>query len=139
MKIEERKRTTRALYQLNGERRRSTSPICRIMLLPSPAAFRACGVDAAVMDESDEESVTIGRTVYHRQGVLSLYSHHRRHGEARAERDFDPEKSAFFMPSGSGPCRFGQYHRFHRMVLDEIGFKEVPIYAPNQDEGFIRS
>ena len=48
--------------------------------------------------------------------------------------DFDPERSAFFMPSGSGPCRFGQYHRFHRMVLSEHGFDNVPIYAPNQDD-----
>ncbi len=47
--------------------------------------------------------------------------------------DFDPEQSAFLMPSGNGPCRFGQYHRFHRMVLDELGFENVPIYSPNQD------
>ncbi len=38
------------------------------------------------------------------------------------------------MPSGGGPCRFGQYHRFHRMVLSEHGFGNVPIYAPNQDD-----
>ena len=49
-------------------------------------------------------------------------------------KEFDPEASAFFMPSGRGPCRFGQYHRLHRMVLDEHGFDNVPIYAPNQDE-----
>jgi predicted nucleotide-binding protein (sugar kinase/HSP70/actin superfamily) len=47
--------------------------------------------------------------------------------------DFNPEGSAFLMPSGNGPCRFGQYHRFHRMVLDELGFENVPIYSPNQD------
>jgi predicted nucleotide-binding protein (sugar kinase/HSP70/actin superfamily) len=38
------------------------------------------------------------------------------------------------MPSGTGPCRFGQYHRFHRVVLDDLGFQHVPIYSPNQDE-----
>ncbi len=38
------------------------------------------------------------------------------------------------MPSGNGPCRFGQYHRFHRLVLDDLGFQHVPIYSPNQDE-----
>ena len=48
--------------------------------------------------------------------------------------DFDPKHSAFFMPSGTGPCRFGQYHRFHRLVLDELGYPEVPIYAPDQSE-----
>jgi predicted nucleotide-binding protein (sugar kinase/HSP70/actin superfamily) len=38
------------------------------------------------------------------------------------------------MPSGNGPCRFGQYHRFHRLVLDDLGFHHVPVYSPNQDE-----
>ena len=47
---------------------------------------------------------------------------------------FDHERAAFFMPSGNGPCRFGQYHRFHRMILDDLGFEHVPIYSPNQDE-----
>ncbi len=49
-----------------------------------------------------------------------------------------PEHSAFFMPSGTGPCRFGQYHRFHRLVLDELGFPQVPVYAPDQSETFYR-
>jgi predicted nucleotide-binding protein (sugar kinase/HSP70/actin superfamily) len=47
---------------------------------------------------------------------------------------FDHQRAAFFMPSGNGPCRFGQYHRFHRLVLDDLGFHHVPIYSPNQDE-----
>ena len=47
---------------------------------------------------------------------------------------FDHERAAFFMPSGNGPCRFGQYHRFHRLVLDDLGFRHVPVYSPNQDE-----
>jgi predicted nucleotide-binding protein (sugar kinase/HSP70/actin superfamily) len=48
--------------------------------------------------------------------------------------NFDHQRAAFFMPSGNGPCRFGQYHRFHRLVLDDLGFQHVPIYSPNQDE-----
>jgi len=52
--------------------------------------------------------------------------------------DFVPERSAFFMPSGSGPCRFGQYNIFHRMVLDDLGLKDVPIYSPNQDRTFYK-
>jgi predicted nucleotide-binding protein (sugar kinase/HSP70/actin superfamily) len=43
------------------------------------------------------------------------------------------------MPSGAGPCRFGQYNRFHRLVLDELGLKDVPLYAPNQDESFYQT
>ncbi|GAH68916.1 unnamed protein product, partial [marine sediment metagenome] len=46
--------------------------------------------------------------------------------------NFDPAKSAFFMAQGSGPCRFGQYYKLHRIILDDLGLSEVPIYAPNQ-------
>jgi predicted nucleotide-binding protein (sugar kinase/HSP70/actin superfamily) len=42
------------------------------------------------------------------------------------------------MPSGSGPCRFGQYNVFHRMVLEELGYPDVPIFSPNQDVEFYR-
>lgn len=34
--------------------------------------------------------------------------------------DFDPEKSAFFMPTSSGPCRFGQYHTAQKLILSHL-------------------
>jgi predicted nucleotide-binding protein (sugar kinase/HSP70/actin superfamily) len=37
------------------------------------------------------------------------------------------------MPSGSGPCRFGQYNVFHKRVLESAGLADVPVFAPNQD------
>ncbi len=52
------------------------------------------------------------------------------------EPDFTAGKSAFFMPSGTGPCRFGQYNIFHRSVLDTLGYNDVPIFSPNQDTTF---
>jgi predicted nucleotide-binding protein (sugar kinase/HSP70/actin superfamily) len=53
-----------------------------------------------------------------------------------SEPGFIPEKSAFFMPSGSGPCRFGQYNIFHRLVIRELGYEDIPVFSPNQDENF---
>ncbi len=50
--------------------------------------------------------------------------------------DFNAERSAFFMPSGSGPCRFGMYNCLHRLILKQAGIKGVPIVAPNQDRRF---
>jgi predicted nucleotide-binding protein (sugar kinase/HSP70/actin superfamily) len=52
--------------------------------------------------------------------------------------DFDRDKYAFFMGGSGGPCRFGQYSALQRMVLDEIGYPDVPIYAPNQASSFYR-
>ena len=50
--------------------------------------------------------------------------------------DFDPEASAFFMATASGPCRFGQYNKFHRLVLDDLGFSNVPMYTMDQGENY---
>jgi predicted nucleotide-binding protein (sugar kinase/HSP70/actin superfamily) len=47
--------------------------------------------------------------------------------------DFDPSRAAFFMPGGSGPCRFGQYHCLHKLILNDLGVGQVPIVAPSAD------
>ena len=102
------------------------------------AAFERCGVPAEVLPESDVESADIGRrhvsgkecypcTVTTGDMLKKVFS-----------IDFEPAHSAFFMPSGAGPCRFGQYNVFHRMVLKELGYDSVPILSPNQDSHFYR-
>jgi len=100
------------------------------------AAFQANGVDAELMPESDAETLewgkryTTGKECYPcvlTTGDIAKMVH---------RADFDPDRSAFFMPSGSGPCRFGCYHRFHRYVLDEMGYENVPILSPHQDTRF---
>ncbi len=102
------------------------------------AAFERCGIPSEVLPESDKEAVDIGRryvsgkecypcTVTTGDMLKKVFS-----------ADFRPDASAFFMPSGAGPCRFGQYNVFHRMVLDELGLCDVPIFSPNQDANFYR-
>ena len=102
------------------------------------AAFRACGVNSEVLPDSDQETLIWGRKLTSGKecypcilttGDMAKWAH---------RKDFDPDQAAFFMPSGNGPCRFGQYHRFHRLVLDELGFNHVPIYAPDQDQDLYR-
>lgn len=98
------------------------------------AAFEACGVEAEVLPESDEETLNWGRKLTSGKECYPCILTTGDMVKMVQTPGFDPEKAAFFMPSGNGPCRFGQYHRFHRIVLDELGFQNVPIYAPNQDE-----
>jgi predicted nucleotide-binding protein (sugar kinase/HSP70/actin superfamily) len=50
--------------------------------------------------------------------------------------DFDPKHSAFFMPTAFGPCRFGQYNKFQRLVLDDMGLHDVPIVTFDQDQDY---
>ncbi len=98
------------------------------------AAFRACGVDADVFPEQDEETQIWGRKFTTGKECYPCILTTGDMVKLVRRDDFEPNRAALFMPSGSGPCRFGQYHRFHRLVLDELGFHNVPIYSPDQDE-----
>lgn len=125
-------------FVMDGKRRKIFIPYMSDHAVTLAGAFRACGVDAEVMEESDERTVNIGRKYTSGKECYPCILTTGDMVRTIQRESFDPEKSAFFMPSGSGPCRFGQYHRFHRMVLDELGYDNVPIYAPNQDDSFYR-
>ena len=98
------------------------------------SAFRACGVEAEVLPDSDEETVRIGREFSSGRECYPLALTTGDMIKATRRSGFDLEKTAFFMPTGKGPCRFGQYHRYHRKVLDRLGLDRVEIISPMQDE-----
>jgi predicted CoA-substrate-specific enzyme activase len=102
------------------------------------AAFERCGVSATVLPEPDKETLDIGtRYVSGKECYPCLVTT----GDMLKKvfsTDFRPGESAFFMPSGTGPCRFGQYNVFQRTVLDKLGMEEVPVISPNQDVQFYR-
>jgi predicted nucleotide-binding protein (sugar kinase/HSP70/actin superfamily) len=100
------------------------------------AAFKACGVEAEVLPDSDQETLIWGRKLTSGKECYPCILTTGDMAKLVQRPHFDPGHSAFFMPSGTGPCRFGQYHRFHRLILDELGFPEVPVYAPDQSETF---
>ncbi len=100
------------------------------------AAFEACGVDAEVLPPSTRRSTELGRRFV---SGKECYPCAVTTGDMAAkvgEAGFDPERSAFLMPSGSGPCRFGQYNVLHRLILDELGYPDVPIMSPVQEASF---
>ena len=100
------------------------------------AAMRAAGMDARVMETSDGETLALGRKyTTGKECYPALLTAGDMIRQARRP-DFDPRRSAFFMGAADGPCRFGQYNSLHRMILDELGLREVPLYVIDQDEEF---
>lgn len=98
------------------------------------SAFKAKGIDAKVMPPSDEETLFWGRKyTLGRECYPCIITTGDMIKMVKSE-EFDRKTSAFLMPSGCGPCRFGQYNVFQRIVLNKLGFDDVPIYSPNQDE-----
>ncbi len=102
------------------------------------AAFQGLGGEAEMLPESDQRTLELGRR--HTSGK-ECYPCALTTGDMLKlliDEKADPAKVAFFMPGGTGPCRFGQYHRYHRLVLDELGFSEALVYSPDQSEVFYK-
>ena len=102
------------------------------------AAFQYCGINAEVLPESTSETVDIGKKYVSGKECYPCAVTTGDMVKKIMEPGFEPDKSAFFMPSGSGPCRFGQYNVFNRLVIKELGLDNVPVFSPNQDESFYK-
>ena len=100
------------------------------------AAFEFCGTAASVLPESSSESVDMGKKYVSGKECYPCAVTTGDMIKKITEPGFTADKSAFFMPSGSGPCRFGQYNVFHRLVMQDLGLENVPVFSPNQDEHF---
>ncbi len=100
------------------------------------AAFRSVGIDAAVTPPSDERTLELGglyssgEECYPEKVTLGDFL------RIIHSDDFDPGRTAFFMPTAEGPCRFGQYAPYLRQVLDELGHTDIPIISPTSKNGY---
>jgi len=95
------------------------------------ASFESCGIKAEVLEESDQNSLIYGKKFTSGKECFPCVVTTGDMIRKIKSKDFDRNKSVFFMPGATGPCRFGQYSQYHRIVLDELGYKDVPIYSPN--------
>jgi predicted nucleotide-binding protein (sugar kinase/HSP70/actin superfamily) len=100
------------------------------------AAFRSIGVDSEICPDSDAHTLELGGR--HTSGEECLPARVTLGNFLKVvERpDFVPEKTAFFMPTADGPCRFGQYAPYIRKVLHDIGLEEVMVFSPSSRDGY---
>jgi predicted nucleotide-binding protein (sugar kinase/HSP70/actin superfamily) len=100
------------------------------------SVIRSNGLEAEALPMADRKSVEIGRQFTTGKECYPCILTTGDIVKKTREPDFDPERAAFFMGHASGPCRFGQYHKFHRMVLDDLGYDRVPLVLVDQTERF---
>jgi predicted nucleotide-binding protein (sugar kinase/HSP70/actin superfamily) len=94
------------------------------------ASFRGHGYKAEILEEND---ATLDLGVKHCQGgecvpcpsTLGSALHYMETTGAR------PSDVAFFMPTASGPCRFGQYRRLAEIVFDRKGWEDLLVVSPS--------
>jgi len=100
------------------------------------AAFRYLGVDARLSPEGDERTLELAGRYTSGDECLPERVTIGNFFKVIESPDFDPAKTAFFMPTSSGPCRFGQYAPFMKQVLSELGYDDVFIVSPTSANGY---
>jgi predicted nucleotide-binding protein (sugar kinase/HSP70/actin superfamily) len=86
------------------------------------ATFRGFGVRAHVMETCKGldlgKEFTSGKECYPCQVTLGDILYFMQEEKRRLGERFDPENYIYFMPEATGPCRFGMYNKYQRIVLD---------------------
>ena len=100
------------------------------------SALSAWGINAQVMPCSDEGTIDLGRKFTSGKECYPCILTTGDIVKFTRQEEFDPSRSAFLMPKSDGPCRFGQYHNLHRMILDDLGLEDVPIISPSSKNSY---
>jgi len=100
------------------------------------AAYRALGIDAQLVPESDSYSnelarqYIIGEECYPQIITLGSFL------KVIEQDNFEPKKTALMMPTTDGPCRFGQYMPLIDKVLADKGLDDILLVSPSSNQGY---
>ncbi len=100
------------------------------------AALERFGLTAEVLDEPDELTLEYGKKFTSGKECYPCILTTGDMIKKLKSDSCDPNRSVFFMPGAEGPCRFGLYRQYHRLILDDLGFKNTPIFSPNSKDGY---
>ncbi len=100
------------------------------------AVIRSLGVDASVTPPSDQHSLDLGGKFSGGDECYPLKITLGDYLGALELPGFDPQKTAFYVLTGQGPCRFGQYADYLRLVLKQLGYPEITVFSPSTEKGY---
>ncbi len=100
------------------------------------AAARSIGVQSEVLPRQTEEEIAIGRKYTSSKECFPMICTTGSFIKKLSEPGADPSKMCFFMPDHNGPCRFGQYNQFHRILFDRLGFEKAELITPSNDTSY---
>src|SRR6516225_4052242 len=100
------------------------------------SAFRAVGVEAEPTPPSDNRTralgsrFTSGDECYPAKVTVGDFM------KIIERPDTDPARTALFMPTADGPCRFGQYAPYLRHILAAAGHADVEVISPTSKNAY---
>jgi predicted nucleotide-binding protein (sugar kinase/HSP70/actin superfamily) len=100
------------------------------------AVLRSIGIDAEAIPPPDAETLELGGRHTSGEECYPLRLTVGDFLKILQKPGVDPAKLAFFMATGQGPCRFGQYAPYVKSMLASLGYPGVTILAPACETGY---
>ncbi len=133
------------IFSSLSEGGKESSDSDKILLLPEMArranylvagALRSFGINARVIDTYKGmdlgKAFTSGKECYPCQVTTGDILHFLNKEKERLADDFHAENYTILMPTSEGPCRFGMYDKYQRIILDSFPeLKAVNFGSPN--------
>ncbi len=110
---------------------------CRLLA----AVFRSFGINAVLMDTFKGLSLglehTSGKECFPCQVTLGDILHHLRSEQEKKGKGFNINDYIYFLVEAGGPCRFGMYNKYQRIVLDSFPeYRGLKISSLTTDDGY---
>ncbi len=100
------------------------------------AAARSVGIPSEVLPMQTEEDIALGRKYTSSKECFPMICTTGSFLRKLMEPGADPSRMSFFMPDHNGPCRFGQYNQFQRILFDRLGFRDAELVTPSNDTSY---
>jgi predicted nucleotide-binding protein (sugar kinase/HSP70/actin superfamily) len=100
------------------------------------AAARSVGIPSEVLPKQTDVDIALGRKYTSSKECFPMICTTGSFLKKLMEPGADPSKMSFFMPDHNGPCRFGQYNQFQRILFDRLGFKDAELVTPSNDTSY---
>ncbi len=100
------------------------------------AVFRSIGVRSTTLPPADEQALKLGKGHTSCKECLPLQitvGSLLKYLEERADAN---EKLIYFMPTASGPCRYGQYSVYMKDLITRLRIPDVALFSSNADNSY---
>jgi predicted CoA-substrate-specific enzyme activase len=103
------------------------------------AVFRSMGIRATALPPADEEVFKLGRENTSCKECLPLLLTVGSLQNYLKSRESSDELLVYFMPTASGPCRFGQYSPFISQLIHRQGIENVTVFSLQAENSYSKS
>ncbi|MDZ7315904.1 MAG: hypothetical protein ONB24_07260 [candidate division KSB1 bacterium] len=100
------------------------------------AAFRSVGVEAEPLPEENARTYELARRYLSGDECLPEAVTLGGFLQVSERPDYDPERTAFLLPTSNGPCRYGHYLPLAKKVFHQFRREPVLFFAPTSADGY---